>query len=155
MSSVSSESSENNKEALKSRIDYEISKSASNESDLSLFLIKVESNSATNIKKYLEDNFGKDNVFNYEDETFALLKEDTTVDEAEDDASKLEQEIKGLFPESKVFIGISSRSTRILGAERLLMEAEEALKHTSDDEDSHIIGFHVDIEKYRELLKNS
>lgn len=153
--SENSEKSEENKELLKNRIDYEISKSASNESDLSLFLIKVESNSFANIKKYLEDNFGKDNVFNYEKETFALLKENTTVDEAEDDAAKLEQEIKNLFPESKVFVGISSRSTRILGAERLLMEADEALKHTSDDEDSHIIGFHVDIEKYRELLKNS
>lgn len=152
---LNSENKKSSQETLKEKINYEITKAASNETDLSLFLVKFENAPVSNIKKYLEDNFGKDNTFIYEENTFALIKEDTTVDEAEDIAAKTEQELKSLYPETKTFIGISSRSIRILSADRLLMEAEEALKHTSDDEDSHIIGFHVDIEKYRELLKNS
>ncbi len=151
----SEENKKSAQETLKEKINYEITKAASNETDLSLFLVKFENAPVLNIKKYLEDNFGKDNTFIYEENTFALIKEDTTVDAAEDIAAKTEQELKSLYPETKTFIGISSRSIRILSADRLLMEAEEALKHTSDDEDSHIIGFHVDIEKYRELLKNS
>lgn len=152
---TSEENKKSAQETLKEKINYEITKAASNETDLSLFLVKFENAPVLNIKKYFEDNFGKDNTFIYEENTFALIKEDTTVDEAEDIAAKTEQELKSLYPETKTFIGISSRSIRILSADRLLMEAEEALKHTSDDEDSHIIGFHVDIEKYRELLKNS
>lgn len=143
-------------EELKNKINFELTKAASNEADLSLFLLQFDNpSSIDSIESYLCNNYGRDNVFNYSENVYALIKEDTTIDEAEDLAAAIEHEIKAMFPETTVFIGISSRAIRMLSAERLLMEAEEALKHTEDDDDSHIIGFHVDIEKYREFLKNS
>lgn len=144
------------REQLVSKINYELTKAASNEQDLALYLLKFENTTAfANIRNYLENTFGRERIFAYEGDTFAVIQEDKSVDEAEDKAAEVEHEMKGLFPEATVFFGISSRSIRMLSAERLLMEAEEALKHTADDPESHIIGFHVDIEKYRELLKNS
>ncbi|MDY5049536.1 MAG: hypothetical protein SPF11_08350 [Treponema porcinum] len=43
----------------------------------------------------------------------------------------------------------------MLSAERLITEADEALRHAVEEETSKIIGFHVDIEKYRQFIKNS
>ena len=41
-------------------------------------------------------------------------------------------------------------------SERLIKEAKEALNHAIEAKDeSPIIGFHVDVEKYREYIKNN
>ena len=44
----------------------------------------------------------------------------------------------------------------MLGAERLIKEAKEALNHAIETQDeTPIVGFHVDVEKYRDFIKNS
>ena len=77
----------------------------------------------------------------------------TNIDEAEDKAALIENNIRTVFEEPNVFIGISSRSIRTITADRLIAEAEEALNHANSDPDARIVGFHVDIEKYRELVE--
>lgn len=147
---------EGQREIIDQKVNFQLSNAASNEQDLSLFLIKLENTTAlATAQQYLSDNYGKDNVYIFNENTFALLKENATIDEAEDVASEIEHNLKAMIPEADCYIGISSRSIRMLSSERLIMEAEEALNHTGPEEDSHIIGFHVDIEKYREFLKNS
>lgn len=150
------EGSDFQKEELYHKVNFLLANAASNEQDLSLFLIKLDNTSAIETaNQYLCDNYGKDNIYGYNENTLMLLKENSSIDEAEDIASLIEHNLKTILPEADCYIGISSRSIRMLSADRLIMEAEEALNHTSPDEDSHIIGFHVDIEKYREFLKNS
>ncbi len=141
---------------LKERINFELTKAAADEQDFSLLLIEIKnSEKKSDIEKFLVDNYGKRNVFNYNDETFALLKENTDIDEAEDKASLIENNIRTIYDEQNLAIGISSRSIRTITADRLLAEAEEALNHAKTDPDSRIVGFHVDIEKYQEFLENS
>jgi hypothetical protein len=48
--------------------------------------------------------------------------------------------------------GISSRSGRLINAERIMMEAREALKRAMEDSFSHIVAFKSDPEKYRQYI---
>lgn len=142
--------------SLKERINFELTKAVSDEEDFSLLLIEIKNSAKfTDIEKFLIDNYGKRNIFNYKDETFALLKENTNIDEAEDKAALIENNIRTAFDEPNMAIGISSRSIRTITADRLLAEAEEALNHAKTDSETRIVGFHVDVEKYREFLENS
>ncbi len=149
-------SSENNPYSLKERINFELTKAASNEQDFSVLLLEIKDSSKfADIEKFLTDNYGKENIFDYKENTFALLKENTNIDEAEDKAALIENSIRTLYEEPNLTIGISSRSIRTITADRLLAEAEEALNHANNDPDSKIVGFHVDVEKYREFVENS
>ena len=139
---------------LKERINFELTKAASSEQDFSILLIEIkDSSKISGIEKFLTDNYGKENVYTYRENVFALLKENTNIDEAEDKAALIENNIRTVFEEPNVFIGISSRSIRTITADRLIAEAEEALNHANSDPDARIVGFHVDIEKYRELVE--
>lgn len=148
--------SSENSYSLKERINFELTKAASNEQDFSVLLLEIKDSSKfADIEKFLTDNYGKENIFNYKENTFALLKENTNIDEAEDKAALIENSIRTLYEEPNLAIGISSRSIRTITADRLLAEAEEALNHANNDPDSKIVGFHVDVEKYREFVENS
>ncbi|MDR0641743.1 MAG: hypothetical protein LBG07_04700, partial [Treponema sp.] len=50
--------------------------------------------------------------------------------------------------------GISSRSGRLIDAERIMLEAREALKRAAEDNASHIVAFKSDPEKYRQYVKS-
>lgn len=142
--------------SLNERINFELTKSASNGQDFSVLLIEIkDSEKFADIKKFLDDNYGKENIFNYKPQILALLKENTNIDDAEDKAALIENNIKAFFDEQNLAIGISSRSLRMITADRILSEAEEALNHANNDPDSKIVGFHVDLEKYREFVENS
>lgn len=148
--------SSENSYSLKERINFELTKAASNAQDFSVLLLEIKDSSKfADIEKFLTDNYGRENIFNYKENTFALLKENTNIDEAEDKAALIENSIRTLYEEPNLAIGISSRSIRTITADRLLAEAEEALNHANNDPDSKIVGFHVDVEKYREFVENS
>jgi hypothetical protein len=50
-------------------------------------------------------------------------------------------------------IGLSSRSGRLIDAERLMFEAAEALERALADPVSHIVAFKSDPEKYRAFIR--
>ncbi|MDR0602573.1 MAG: hypothetical protein LBG42_09365 [Treponema sp.] len=50
-------------------------------------------------------------------------------------------------------IGLSSRSGRLVDAERIVFEASEALARALEDPVSHIVAFKSDPEKYREFIR--
>ena len=153
----------NSREELNESLEMELKKASSNEEDLSLFLIKVpgmQKNSKEAydlLEKIKEVYLTNDGVFAYTDDSFAVTKTGLSIDQAEDFADSIFAELKKSVStlNQTPFIGISSRSTRMLSAERLIKEADEALVHSLEDPTLPIIGFHVDIEKYREFLKNT
>jgi hypothetical protein len=51
-------------------------------------------------------------------------------------------------------IGLSSRSGRLIDADRILMEASQALDRALRDPASPIVAFKSDLEKYRAFIKN-
>ena len=124
--------------------------------------LKFTDTAASAICEYLLEEFQfRDMIFEFGEDGFAVIKTDMSIEQAENLAglihTKLSQLIAGydFNPTLACYIGISSRSIRMLSAERLIMEAKEALNHSIEDKDSPITGFHVDIEKYREFLNNN
>ncbi len=146
------------------RLDSELIRAASSELDLSLFIIKIKDLVYTDditakISAYLLDIFQfRDMIFEYGTDSFAVIKPDMTIEQAETLAGTIHTELMKHIaerPELVCFIGISSRSIRMLSAERLIKEAAEALNHSMEDDESPITGFHVDIDKYRDFLNRN
>jgi hypothetical protein len=65
--------------------------------------------------------------------------------------AKLPDSFKG---RDALCIGLSSRSGRLIEAERLTLEASRALEKAQDDPVSHVVAFKSDPEKYREYIKS-
>ncbi len=145
------------------RLENELIRAASSEADLSLFIIKIPGLRFTdavckNIAASLLEEFQfRDMIFEFGDDGFAVIKTDTTILKAEEIAGTLHSRLTKIIEAAALscFIGISSRSTRMLSADRLILEAEEALNRSIDDPSSPITAFHVDIDKYRDFLKNN
>jgi GGDEF domain-containing protein len=146
---------------FKTRLENELNRAISSEIDLALFLIKIpglERNCAV-IKKicdYLITQFQfKDLLFEYKNDSIAAIKLGTNTDQALTLAETINADINELLKDypTKSFIGISNRTIRMMSAERLLKEADEALAHAQEDEDSPIIAFRADAIKYQKFLE--
>ena len=145
------------------RLENELIRAASSEADLSLFIIKIPGLRFTDVvckniaTSLLEEFQFRDMIFEFGDDGFAVIKTDTTILKAEEIAGTLHSRLTKIIEAAALscFIGISSRSTRMLSADRLILEAEEALNRSIDDPSSPITAFHVDIDKYRDFLKNN
>ena len=77
---------------------------------------------------------------------------DTAMQNAEVLHSDIASALKAAGQDSKPLIGISSRSLRLISAEWLKNEAEQALIHAEEDPNSPIIAFRVNPEKYRKFI---
>ena len=148
--------------SLATKLENDLVHATSSEQDLSLFIIKIPgliySNEETKqiVNILLQQFLYRDTIFEFENDGFAVIKSDMTIEAAEEKADLIYKNIQELHLENPAFIGISSRSIRMLSAERLIKEAKEALNHAIEAKDeSPIIGFHVDVEKYREYIKNN
>lgn len=146
---------------LQIRLDSEIARAAASEQDLSLIIIRIPGLSYTDAivpqlcECLLREFQFRDMIFEYKGDGFAVIRIDTSIESAETQADSVQAGITRLTADSgkKCFIGISSRSIRMLSAERLIAEASEAMRHASEDGNSQTISFHVDIEKYREFIQ--
>jgi|GEM_PF-1671886 biopolymer transport protein ExbB/TolQ len=142
---------------LLTRLNNEIERATASEIDLSLFIIKlsaVEKGSVVykNVCNYLSIIFQfKDLLFEYKEDCIVAIKISMNVDEALKMADKLYNDISNLVNNRDTRIGISSRSIRMVGGERLLLEAEQSIEHS--DKSSPVIAFRVDSEKYRKLME--
>lgn len=137
----------------------ELVKAGSSEQDLALILVKIpELNEQLyeSILQELVQNFmlKRNLIFRKESDCIAIIKNNTTIEEAEEFAEKIRNQILTL-EDTTCFIGISCRAIRLVSAERIILESEQALQHAQEESDSPIIGFHVDIEKYMQYLKEN
>lgn len=147
---------------LATRLESELVRAASSEQDLALALIKVpgmtkESDYYGNVCQALQSFFQfKDFIFECGEEGFAAIMQHSDIDTAMQNAEVLHSDIasalKAAGQDSKPLIGISSRSLRLISAERLKNEAEQALIHAEEDLNSPIIAFRVNPEKYRKFI---
>lgn len=147
---------------LNARLESELVRAASSEHDLALAIIKIpgmtkESDYYGNICQSLLDFFQfKDFIFEYKEDAFAVIVQNKDIDQALQSAEVLHSNLLGTLTaageKTKPQIGISSRSLRLISAERLKNEAEQALLHAGEKEDSPIIAFRVDPDKYRKFI---
>ncbi len=147
---------------LMTRMDNELKRATASELDLALFIINIPDLDRDNplIKKvceYLTLEFQfKDLLFEYKEDCICALKISLNIDDALALGEKIIAEIKGLLPEkdAKVYAGITSRGIRMVSAERLLKEADEALVHAKEDASCPVVGFRADAVKYRKFIES-
>ncbi|MBR5401528.1 MAG: hypothetical protein IK102_06930 [Treponema sp.] len=148
---------------LNTRLENELNRATASELDLALFIIKLSGITRKDelMKKicdYLIMEFQfKDLLFEYKEDSVCALKISMNIDDAIAFAEKIEAEIKKLSQDNKpkVFIGISTRGIRMVSAERLLREADEAIVHAQEDESCPVVGFRADAVKYRKFIEQS
>lgn len=146
-------------EYLENRLNSELNRAISSEFDLALFIIQIKNlnKDADYIEKlsdYISVQFQfKDLIFEFKKDCIACIKTNCIIDDAIALADKIHKEIVDITKE-KCYIGVSTRSIRMISAERIITEAYEALKHAHEDEENPIIGFRVNAEKYMEMMKN-
>ena len=147
---------------METELQSAISKSSQDDVDLSLLIIRIKpfresAESAKEIAKMLSNRIGNQGrLYGYND-GFALVINNTNLDSALAIAQSLykaiDEKVKDENSASSLAIGISARSERIIRAERLITEAEQAVLHAAEDKDSPIIAFRVNPEKYRAFMQ--
>ena len=148
---------------LMTRLDNELNRATASELDLSLFIIKLGGLSRKNpltkkICDYLIVEFQfKDLLFEYKDDSICGLKISMNIDNAITFAEKLVDEIKKLTQNENltVLAGVTTRGIRMVSGERLLKEADEAIKHAAADPSCPVVGFRADAVKYRKFLEKN
>lgn len=147
---------------LKPRLENELSRASASEFDVVLFLIRItgfetlDEEKIQKICEYLTNMFQfKDLIFEYKNNCFAAIKTNTTIDEAIPMADQIYSELTETIEPEKCYIGISSKTIRMVGADRVLKEADAALEHSMEDKDNPITAFRADAEKYMDFIENN
>ncbi|MFA6936695.1 MAG: hypothetical protein WCQ67_00525 [Treponema sp.] len=145
-----------------SKLQKELVIAASSEQDLSLFTIRIpcidwKNKTSSEIKSFITATFKyNDLIFDYKDDGCIAIMQNTNIDKALQIGEDLHIALTSILSKSgmnlSIGIGISSRSIRLISAERLANESEQALLHALEDKDSPVIAFRVDPQKYREYL---
>jgi len=144
------------------RLDSELHRCSSSEQDLTLAIIDFTD--LTNDKMFKQSAqeavsslTSKDLLFEYGRWGFYAIIPGVSLETSISKSEKYYRHILEKFPRgynnsSGIFIGLTSRSGRLLNAQRLLLEAGTALKKAKSDPKSPIIAFKSDPEKYREFI---
>jgi GGDEF domain-containing protein len=149
-------------EYTQDRLDSELHRCASTEKDLAL--IHMEFSAITNDLMFMQAaeeavNFftSRDLLFESGDQGMIVILPGIGLDTAIGKAEKFYQRITEKFPnsfgtESSLNIGLSSRSGRLINGDRIILEANEALKKAKRDFKTSIIAFKSDPDKYRKFI---
>lgn len=132
-------------------------------SDATLALLKINgldrgNSISQNIISILKENCSPDNIFEYKADAYALIMPEenlqNSVDKFEELYNKISSYLKNNNAVNEVSVGISSVSKRAIRAERIILEASQALDYASKDPDSPIVAFRANPDKYKEFVEN-
>ena len=108
-----------------------------------------------NVIKILKTSLTEAELFEYKSDAYAIVLKgtdlQTAVDKFEDIYNKITEFLKDNNAANEVSVGISSADERDVKAERVIMEANQALDYASQDPDSPIVAFRANPQKYREF----
>jgi len=149
-------------EYTKDRLDSELHRCASTEKDLTLiFMVFTDITNDTMYRQAAEEAVAfftsRDLLFEYGKYGICAILPGVNLEAGIVKAEKFHQRFLEKFPgggrnTSSLCIGLSSRSGRLLNAERLMMEVAEALNRAKKDPQSSIIAFKSDLDKYRAFI---
>jgi hypothetical protein len=97
----------------------------------------------------------RDLLFERDEYGITVLIPGIDLDAGLDKAQKFSPRVKEkvLFKgDDSVFIGLTSRAGRLLEADRMMVEAGEALQRSKKERDTTIVAFKSDLEKYRKFI---
>lgn len=149
-------------EYLKERLDAELVRAASSEQDLSLMVVRISGTKHTDLvsrkiaQAFLELIKFRDMVFEFGVDGFAGIFQNVTLDQAMKLADELYENIDVLLMESgyesQITIGITTRTARLISAERMLDEAVAAATKAVAEPDLPIVAFRANPDKYRDFV---
>ena len=149
-------------EYTKDRLDSELHRCSSTENDLTLVL--MEFTDLTNdimFRQAAEEAVSffssRDMLFEHGTQGILAILPCVDLDTGISKSEKFYQRFMEKFPSggksaSSLCIGLSSRSDRLLNADRLILEVQEALNKAKRDPKSSIVAFKSDPEKYRAFI---
>jgi GGDEF domain-containing protein len=150
-------------EYTKDRLDSELHRCSSTEKDLTLIIMEFSEVLNDAMFKHAAEeavNFfaSRDLLFEHGRLGITVILPFTSLDVGISKSEKFNQRMMEKFPrgyglESCLSIGLSSRSGRLINAERLIFEANEALKKAKSDPRTSIVAFKSDLEKYRDYIR--
>lgn len=149
-------------EYTKDRLDSELHRCSSTEKDLTLVLMDFQDFTNDIMYKLASEEAisffaSRDLLFEYGRHGIVSILPGIDLDTGITKAERFNQRILEKFPNSRnshssLNIGITSRSGRLVDADRLIMEAQEALLKAVHDKNSSIVAFRSDPEKYRAFI---
>lgn len=150
---------------LRERLDAELKRSASFEQDLSLLIANFDrcergSEEYNLFAKTTQEFFSfKDLSFQFGKSGVSVILPNMDVDHAIRMSEELLKKLTFLLQGRKdglsyldLFIGLSSRSGRLVEADRMVGEAMAALRKAREERDTRIMAFRPDPEKFRAFL---
>jgi hypothetical protein len=154
----------------KERLDSKLQSCSAAEQDLALILMELSLTAGfavgddSSVYRKFTDRalqfFGnRDLIFERGDRGISIILPGSSLEDGFEKAKQFHNLMLTSLPEifphrSDLRIGISARSGRLLGSDRLLLEASRALEKTNLAPESPIIAFKSDIEKYRAFVKS-
>jgi hypothetical protein len=147
------------------RLESELRRCASVEQDLAFIVTafkEPERLSKEQFRRFCEESvlvFGhRDLIFEYGDQGISVVCPNYTLEQGFAKAEEFNSQVLSKLPrpvgsKTDLRFGISSRAGRLINAERIMIEAGEALSRAAADAASHIVAFKSDLEKYRQFIK--
>jgi hypothetical protein len=147
------------------RLDAELHRSASFEQDLAI--VAVEFKREVRRGDYLYRQFAaevvrffthRDLIFERSSAGFTIIIPNCDLEQGFVKSEQFHDRILQALPlknRNELCMGLSSRAGRLLDAQRILIEAGEALKKAREDDESPIIAFKSDPEKYRAYIQRN
>lgn len=153
---------------LRERLGAELRRSASYEQDLSILVASLDSATGRTDPDYAVFAKTSRSFFSFNDLAFifgtkglVIILPNTDIDQAMRLSEELLKKLALLIQDRSdpmsylnLFIGLSSRSGRLVEADRLLGEAMAAHRKAREERDTHIMAFRPDPEKFRAYLAN-
>ena len=149
-------------EYTKDRLDSELHRCSSTEKDLALLAIEfTDKINNFQFKEAAEEAASfftsRDLLFERGEQGITVIVPGIGLETGLAKAEKFHQRIREKIffnhnADDCIFTGLSSRSGRLLNAERMLLEVNEAVQRAKTDSDTSIIAFKSNLEKYREFV---
>lgn len=149
-------------EYLKERLDAELVRAASSEQDLSLMIIRISGTKHTDLvsrkiaQAVLDLIKFRDMIFEFGVDGYAGVFQNVSLDQAMKIADELYETIDVLLSESgyesQITIGITTRTARLISAERMIEEAVTAAAKAVAEPDLPIVAFRANPDKYRDYV---
>ena len=147
---------------LEERLSNELRRAASFDQDLVTALVKCRG--ATDdrsiyiqLAKTLKEHFTfHDLLFEVQKDKIAVILPSTDLEQGIDELSDFQKALfktdPNVFCTADVSIGLSSRNGRLINSDRILKEANAALKRAENDSETNLVGFRPDPGKFRSFL---
>lgn len=149
---------------LQAVLEESLDKAIEADKNITLSLVKINGLDRGNsisqgIISILKQKSLSSDLFEYRADGYAVILYNTdlqdAVDRFEDIYNKLTDFLKDNNAVNEVSVGISSVCSRTIKAERIILEASQALDYASQDPDSPIVAFRANPEKYQEYIESN